>query len=263
MTAYSDHDITKFVGHQSLVLGCDRVKDGAFRITTPFRYPESGNIDIFFKPFSESLFGEWLVSDYGITTAHLFDLHIKPLGTACRRAIVDEVCATYEIRRSGSEFTTIIDRPDANLRDAVFRLALCCLRISDLCYTQKFRMDVPFRDEVEEFIDSGGLEYQNHPSFVGRHGNTVSVDFLVSGSKTSTAVESVAAVREYSLHNALQNSFVKWTDLEALRRDFMFVTLIDERSESPRTPDIGRLRDVSTVLYFPSDKMTLQEIITA
>ncbi len=254
--------IQQYAGCLPLVRSCDAVLDGSWRLSTPFRHPEGGNIDLFLLQ-TAGLFSGWSVSDYGMTQAHLLDLRIKPWATAARREIIDQVCRSYDVQRDGGEFLVHIDDIKRQLHDAVIRLGMACMRISDICFTRRFRLSGTFRDDVEEFIESLDHSYEERPLLSGRYGEDVKLDFLVRGRSTVSLVDSVSAMSPTTMHGALETSFCKWNDISNHKNEYNFVTLIDSNCGITKRADTRRLEDVSTVLFFPADAKSLESVLTA
>ena len=70
-------NIADFITSACLVEDYDTVRDGSFRLATPFRYPDGSHIDVFLKD-GGTVFDGFELSDKGQTVAYLLDLHVNP-----------------------------------------------------------------------------------------------------------------------------------------------------------------------------------------
>ena len=66
-------NIEDFITGAYLVEDYDTVRDGSFRLATPFRYPDESHIDVFLKD-GGTVFDGFELSDKGQTVAYLLDL---------------------------------------------------------------------------------------------------------------------------------------------------------------------------------------------
>src|SRR5580658_6820157 len=93
-------NLKEYATQLSLVTACDVIKSGLLRLSTPFRYPDGSQIDLFLGPTGE-VFDRYRISDLGQTAAYLLDLQLKPWATQKRKLIVEDVCRALAVERDG------------------------------------------------------------------------------------------------------------------------------------------------------------------
>ena len=125
-------DIEDFITSACHFEGYDKVRDGSFRLATPFRYPDGSHIDVFLEDGGADFDG-FELSDKGQTVAYLLDLHVKPWTSQERKQTVADTCTTLGVAEEGGVFCIRLSTGELNdLPDAIRRLGQACVRISDL-----------------------------------------------------------------------------------------------------------------------------------
>lgn len=251
----------------SLVKDCTVLTNGTLRLATPFRYPNGSLIDLFI--YSEPvLFPHHVISDLGQTAIYLRNLHIDLDSTKKRRQLLEDVCESLNIQKHNSQFIVTLDEggPEA-IPEKMVQLAQACIRISDLSFMQRFPMSSAFKDEVEEFIDTAGVEYEPDASLPGKYGRVVPVDFLVHG-KLSSAVKTLSTRNPATAHDLMNEVLRCWIDLSEYAANNQLVTIIDDRDmpikdRMYRKDDLSRIADFSSLLAFPSQRDQIKEILIA
>jgi hypothetical protein len=246
----------------SLVEQCDVIKNGALRIATPFNYPNGSQIDLFLE-YSNGLFSQYVLSDYGLTANYLLDMHIKAWSTSKRRQLIEDICETLEVGSETGVFRVPLGQDIAALSSAIVRLAQACIRVSDLSFTQRLQSSATFQEDVEEFIAGAGLAYESEPVLMGALRNPVKVDFRVQGAKVFSLVQTLSAPNPANAHPKSVEVFTRWFDLQHHNgQRHQFVTVFDTIN-SFKEYDLERLSLVSAVVGFPEDREQLQEMLAA
>jgi hypothetical protein len=254
--------LRKLVSQFSLVEDCDFIKDGSLRIATPFNYPNGSQVDLFLG-YSNGLFSQYVLSDYGLTANYLLDMHIKPWSTSKRRQLIQDICETLEVESDTGVFRVALGREIENLSSAIVRLAQACIRVSDLSFTQRLQNSATFQESVEEFIAGAELTYETEPVLIGALNNPVKVDFRVKGAKVLSLVQTLSAPNPTNAHPKSVEVFTRWFDLQSHNgQRHQFVTVFDTIN-SFKEYDLERLALVSTVVGFPEEREELQEILAA
>jgi len=250
----------------ALVTACDIIKNGMLRLATPFRYPDGSQIDLFLGSPPGLLVNDIRVTDLGQTAAYLFDLQLKPWATFKRKQIVEDVCRTLNVAQEGGELLvrlTGADLASSALSDAMVRVAQACIRTADIAYTQRLRAPASFKDEVEEFISSDGVEVESGIVLPGRFNKDVSVDFRTRGRRVKSLILTLSTQNNAAAHGVSNEVFRKWYDLEPQRSEHQFLTLFDSTNNSIRDDDLARIGELSTVLAFPAEQDAVMEAIAA
>jgi hypothetical protein len=248
-----------------LVVGCDVVRNGALRMSTPFMYPNGDHIDVFLEAKTDSLFMPLSLSDYGQTSLYLRGAQIEMNASSRKREIVSLILAQLNVKqRNGDLFVEIADSNPTDITDAIFRLSQACLRISDFASHQRLRSANPFRDDVEDFIQASGIRYNVDVKVPGRFRNEVRVDFEVFGREHKSYVCVLATAVESTAHVSATETFRKWYDIaSAHESEHQLVTVFNSRSSFLKDADRQRLGEFSKLVPYPAELETLRELIAA
>lgn len=251
----------EFLSSFSLIKACDVVKDGSLRIATPFQYPNGSLIDVFMSPSSD-LTGELELSDKGQTSAYLLDLQIKHWTTTRRKNLVSDICKILGVKNDNGVLKVFFPETEiTSVSTHLVHLAQACIRVSDIAFTQRFRTQSVFAEDVEEFIAAAQLPYKTGFIVNGRFGKQVEFDFKVQGQKVQSLVQTVST-SSVTAHNISNEVFRKWYDVQHLG-DYQRITVYDSSRDVFREDDISRLSEVSQVVAFPDESEKLKDLIAA
>jgi hypothetical protein len=258
------NNLREFVQSFSLVNSCDRINNGALRISTPFRYPNGSQIDLFLQVTGD-MFNDYILSDYGMTANYLLDMQIKPWAAKKRRLLIDDICSVLGVAYSAGKLQIHIDQRDlAALPQAMVRVAQACIRVADLSFTQRLQIIGTFQEEVEEFIAENNLSYEPDVTLIGEYDREIKIDFRVQGKAVTSLIQTLSTPSVTNAHNRSLEVFSRWYDLLRIYRPTnQFITLFDTTNNIFRRDDLGRLGDVSLLLGYPEEQKTLQEVLTA
>jgi hypothetical protein len=262
----SCHELAELVSGFSLIETCDETRDGFLRFSTPFRYPDGSQIDLFLGTPRQRLLGDELVlSDKGQTTAYLLDLNIKPWTTKKRKQVLVDICETLNVELDGGQLLISLSRNDLPaLSSMIVRLAQACVRVSDLAFTQRLHAINSFRDDVEEFFESTGLTYQSPIVLEGRFGAGVEVDFRVLGRAVTSLIQTVSTGNAFATHGIINEVFRRWYALpNDIRTRDQLVTIYDSGQNFYREDDLAVLGELSVVLAYPAQSQQIAEALAA
>lgn len=260
-------EVQRQLQDRSIVRAIDLVPKGHIRIMTGLLYPDGASIDVFVvkepsvNPAGMTPAEQVRLSDLGQTTAWLLDVGVRPWLSKKRQAFIEDVLRLHEVEQNGGELLLHL-KPGDDLTVGILRLAQACIRVADLTFTRRASLQSPFSDDVEEVLADAELRFEVGSELVGRKGNPVRVDYLVTGQTRRSAVLALSALNAQSAHNSANEIFRKWYDLEVPGRDLNNVTIFDDRQPFHRGDDLDRLQDYSTVIPF-SEKTTLVSLLAA
>jgi hypothetical protein len=252
----------EILGDNPLIEAVDRVPKGHLRIATAFRYPDGSTIDLFIVNPADLLSGmaPFILTDFGNTFLWLDQLDIHPLRSARRRRLTEDVLETYGVAHDKGALCCTVTAED--LLPGIIRLGQACIRIADLAFTQRIAAQGNFTEEVETLIDDTGLDYEPSAKVPGRNGVVVPVDFLVHALRRDTAVFTLSAESTSTqvAKTRANEVFARCYDL----RDWQGqrVAALDDRRPLYREDDIGRIRDVATVIPI-SEAGTFRDVLLA
>ncbi len=235
--------------------------DGTARLTTPFVYPDGTPIEIIQRAVDD-MFLSARLTDGGRTFGYLGSQQVQMDGHEKREYLLHEVCQGLGVEHKGGELVVSL-LPDADLADAVLRLAQACIRTADLHYTLIFKNKTDFHQIF--FADFLSVERPDHIenfSIDGRFGRNVKIDFFV---RRKTArdqlIITMTSTNKTSSHAVANDVFCRWYDLERYKNDYEFLTVLDSKSRAFHEGDVARVADVSRVVRYPDEVKTLRGLL--
>lgn len=243
----------------SLVKSCDVIKNGVLRLATPMLYPDGSNVDLFVKNDLVDV----TVSDMGQTVAYLADLNIFPYRTQKRKLILSDICQTLNVSERNGELFVTLRQDDMGLANAIARLAQACIRVADLCYTQRFRLESSFKEDLEEFFSDSSIKYKTNVAIEGRYDKPVVVDFSTQGRQSENLVITLSSANTTASHPLATEVFRKWYDLDRVRDKYGFITIYDSSNNALRDDDLSRCQEFSSLYGYPAQASELSDILVA
>jgi hypothetical protein len=245
-----------------LIRGCDVVRNGALRMSTPFLYPNGDRIDVFLEVKQGDLFTPLSLSDYGHTALYLRDAQVKIEANDRKTDVLGSILTQLNVNYSNGDLSIDIQEAQpTDLSDAIFRLSQACLRISDFAAHTRLRTVNPFRDDIAGFLGSTGLKCVPDVQVRGSYQNQVKIDFQVFGKQQSSYL-CVLAPTETAVHTSANEVFRKFYDIRTVNDDYQRVAIYSSASRL-KDSDKKRLRDYSTVVAYPSEQRVLTDLIAA
>jgi hypothetical protein len=168
--------------------------------------------------------------------------------------MVVDICQSLGVEQDAGAFR--IQIPVAKIETLpmeMVRLAQACIRVTDIALTQRFRSPVLFDEEIEEFIATVDRPYHQTVKIPGKYGKQVEFDFLVTGQKSLSLVQTLSTSNQSAAHGMVNEAFRKWYDVEPERPKYNAVTVYDTNTDVFREDDLKRLSEVSEVIGFPAD----------
>ena len=118
-----------------------------FRVFTPFRFDDGDHLAIVLKKVGE----RWLISDEGHTYMHLtYDIDDKLLHTGNRKKIILRALSLFDIEDRDGEL--IREVSNGNYGEALYAFAQALLRIADVSYLSRERVQSTFREDFRTLL---------------------------------------------------------------------------------------------------------------
>ncbi|NOY91026.1 MAG: DUF1828 domain-containing protein [Deltaproteobacteria bacterium] len=253
-------DIKEQTSGHSLVRSVDELPKGHVRIETGFLYPDGSSVDVFVVEASP-MFPTLKLSDLGQTTSWLLDLQVRPWLSKKRQRLAEDAIRIYEVRQEGGALEYALSGLDS-LVEGIVRLGQACVRVADLTYTRRSSLQGSISEEIEEFLVDSEFEFEPNIELLGRRGVNVRIDFLVHGSRTTSALLALATGNASQAHTVANEIFKRWYDLNIPARNEQRVTVFDDQYDVYRAEDLHRLRDLSDVVAL-SDRQTMKDLLAA
>ena len=125
------------------------VPDGKerFRVLTPFQFDDGDQLVIVLKKAGE----RWVLSDEAHTYMHLtYDIDEKTLHSGTRREIISRALSMFDVEDHNGEL--ILDAPEERYGDALYDFAQALLKITDVTYLSKERVQSTFMEDFRTLL---------------------------------------------------------------------------------------------------------------
>jgi hypothetical protein len=256
-------DIAQKAKSLCLVRSVDMLPKGHARIQTMLMYPDRSYIDVFvYADPDQPLLPPTVLSDLGQTTEFLLNHHVRPWTSKKRRQQLEDAVAVYGAKINGGKIELAVD--GGALQDRIILLAQACLRASDLVLTKRLGLQSDFADDVEAFLSDQELDFDTAGSLPGLYG-PVSVDFVVRGAHTTSAVFSLSSRTAGSGHTSAVEVFRKAHDLAKASGPEERVTIVDDSVrvlDVFKQDDLNRIEEYARVFMF-SDRAQAHALMAA
>ena len=248
-----------------MVRSVDVVPKGHIRIETGFLYPDGASVDVFLvDDLRQPLLSPSRLSDLGQTIGFLLHHDVKPWTSKKRRMQLEEAISLYGVELVGGSLDKRITDTQGSLRDGIILLGQACVRMADMLFTKRLQLQSSFAEDVEEFLADTDLKYEPNVDLKGPFA-PVTVDFLVQGRTTTSAVLTLFSRVPAAAHSQANEVFRKAHDLNAAGRPEQRITILDDTvdvSRIYRDEDIRRIERYSTILPF-SDRASMSVLLAA
>ncbi|MEO1480821.1 MAG: DUF1828 domain-containing protein [Myxococcota bacterium] len=249
----------------TLVRSCDETASGALRVSTPFRYPDTSNIDLFIEPPNQLFPNGTRLSDFGQTTDYLLQFGLAPWATKKRKTLIDDVCASLDVEYDRGKL--FIDVPNESLDlmpSAMVRLGQACIRTADIVLTKRNHAPNSFNDEFEEYLAQREVSFETNVSVHGLYGRDIKVDFRTRGQRVSSLVQTLSTAYQSSAHTIALEAFRKWHDMGSdVKSKNQLLTVYDSSKQVFRDDDLQRLEADSVVIAFPAQADQFIDLVAA
>ncbi len=127
--------------------GIVRENEECFRIHTPFIFDDGDHINIVIKRDGE----RWVLSDEGHTYFHLtLDVRERDLLQGPRREIINSTLSLFDVNDRGGEL--VLPIIEDHVPRHIFEFAQVILRIADVSYLSRERVESTFQADLARFI---------------------------------------------------------------------------------------------------------------
>ena len=118
-----------------------------FRVFTPFLFEDGDHLGIVLKKEGP----RWVLSDEAHTYMHLtYDIDEKDLYSGTRQKIISNALSTFQIEDHDGEL--VLEVPDGRYGDALYSFMQALLKISDVSYLSRERVQSTFMDDFRALL---------------------------------------------------------------------------------------------------------------
>lgn len=248
MTGIDPSVYSPLVDENCVVLSVAALPTGPVRFGTAFQYPDGSLVDLFLDCDPGGLFPLNRLTDFGRTLQWLDCLNFKIHSNEKRSKEFDGILKVLDVNHEGGEIHVALESQNdpVEVKRSIIRLGQACSRVADLSFMRRSpsRASV-FRQEVEQILQDGAIEYKSNVILTGQFENSVPVDFLT---QSQTAILTLSSANHDYAHKSANEVFRRFFDLPTWPSPKL--TVYDDRLESYREEDLSRLRQVGLVVPF-------------
>lgn len=118
-----------------------------FRVVTPFLFEDGDHLAIVLKREGT----RWLLSDEAHTYMHLtYDINERDLHSGTRQKIISNTLSTFKVQDRHGEL--VLDVPEQRYGDALYSFIQALLKISDVSYLSRARVQSTFAEDFRTFL---------------------------------------------------------------------------------------------------------------
>ena len=118
-----------------------------FRVLTPFQFDDGDQLVIILKKAGE----RWILSDEAYTYMHLtYDIDKKDLHSGTRGDIISKALSMFDVQDRNGEL--ILDMPEERYGDALYDFAQALLKITDVTYLSRERVQSTFMEDFRTLL---------------------------------------------------------------------------------------------------------------
>lgn len=216
------------------------------RVRTPFLYPDGGVVDLFVRPNAS---GGGVVSDLGESAAWLRMQTASIRRSPKQSSLIEDAARTVGVERFKGALMARFDT-DRSLADAIQRVGLAAVRVSDIWFTFRTRAVESINDEVADALTERGIAFDRGERRSGRSGRAWPVDFHVVTPERSSLVMVAATGNRSAAQRVTEHIVATWYDLNHLTvgpQGTRAVTLVDDTSDVWTDENLNLMGSLSTL----------------
>ncbi len=239
---------------------CAPAPSEGVRVRTPLTYPDGGAVDVFVLDRGV----EHVVTDHGDATGWLRMQSIAEHLSQNQRSLITDICRTQ-----GLEFDRgrLVARCEgvAAVADAVNRVALGAVRVTDIWFTFRSRGAASIADDVDEWLRGRRFSVERQIKAVGRSAREWTVDYRVRSASRTSMIFLLSTGTRGATHRIAEHVLAGCVDLSNLkadRSDLVFVSLFDDTQDVWRDEDFALVEQHSEVALW-SRPDEVEQILSA
>ena len=238
---------------------CLPTRRQAVRVHTPLMYPDGGVVDVFVLERN----GELIVTDHGDALGWLGMQSVSGKLTAHQRSLIGDVCGVQGVELNGGRLVARCDSL-ATVADAIHRVALAVVRVSDISFTFRTHGPPSVADAVDKWLRERQFGVRRRVKRLGRSNRNWTVDYLVDANRRISLVFLLSTTTIGASRRIAERVNSACGDLEHLkadRDDLTFVSLFDDTHDVWRDEDFALVGAHSEVARW-SQPQQVERILT-
>lgn len=190
-----------------------KIKENIFRITLPFLNKDNDMIDVYVIRKDD---GRYLITDDGATLNDLNFGGFNVLSSPKRIKLLESLLTAYGVKRIEGDVLAV----DCTADDLALKkhmLAQCMVKVSDMFYLSKHKIQSFFLEDVKQFLDEHKIRYVPNVAVTGKSRLPTHYDFIISHSENAPE-RLIKVVNNLDLTTAKTIIFA-WNDTKDVRAD--------------------------------------------
>lgn len=215
------------------------------RVRTPLMYPDGDLVDVFVLERG----AERVVTDHGDALGWLTRRSVSGNLSPAQNEIVQDVCRTQGVELYRGRLLRRCEG-DAAVADAVQRVALSAVRVSDVWFTFRTRTQSTVGDEVNEWLVGRQFDVKRQVKSRGRSNLEWTVDYQITSEARTSMVFLLSTGTRGATRRITEHVFTGCRDLSHLQRaqpNLTFVSLFNDTMDIWRAEDFSLLEEVSEI----------------
>ena len=222
-----------------------RTAAGDWRVRTPFYYPDGELVDVYVVESPNHT----EVTDHGEALGWLRTQSISGKRSAKQNRLVADVCMTQGVELDRGSLTRKCTDAAAT-RDAIVRVGLAAVRVTDLWFTMRPRSVESVADEVVDLLTEEAFDFDQGVRLNGRSGRLWTLDIQARTPARTSLVALLATGSVAAAHRLAEHTVAAWYDLSHLREAqprLSFLSLVDDTSDVWNEEDFRLVESLSDV----------------
>ena len=205
---------------------CLPTRREAVRVHTPLMYPDGGGVDVFVVERN----GELIVTDHGDAVGWLGMQSVSDKLTAHQRSLIDDICRVQGVKIEGARLVARCDSL-VTVADAIHRVALAAVRVSDISFTFRTHGPPSVADAVDKWLRDHQFGVQRRVKERGLSERKWTIDYRVDANRRISLVFLLSTSTSGASRRIAERVTSACVDLQHLtvdRNDLAFVSLFDD-----------------------------------
>lgn len=228
-----------------------KIKENIFRITLPFLNKDNDMIDVYVIKKNN---GSFVITDDGATLNDLNFGGFNVLSSPKRIKLLESILIAHGVKQIEDNALAVECTAD-DLALKKHMLAQCMVKVSDMFYLSKHKIQSFFLEDVKQFLDEHKIRYVPNVAVTGKSRLPTHYDFIISHSENAPE-RLIKVVNNLDLTTAKTIIFA-WNDTKDVRADeSKLYTFIQDTDKNVSKSGIDALReyDICPALWTDREK---------
>jgi hypothetical protein len=248
-------NLKKYISQQ---FNCSEFGD-FLKIRTPLLYNDGDVIDVFVKSKSDG----FVITDLGETMRWLTNQMVSTSLSDRQTEIINKTLKFHKISEYKGMFITKVQNED-DISEAILNLSQAIARISDITFTFTGRSNSSFYQEVNQFLEEEGFDFDKNKKYTGSSERIRTIDFYVKTENCQSLIYGLTSSTKNGTNQRADTINSSWFDLKYLLDDhsIKFISLLDDEYTEWSHKNIKLLSSSSTVALWSRKNEFREHLVT-